>query len=58
MQEVSKQNINYGFQSPEHIRFGDFVCILYKMPENIVLKNKYGINVSNPADKSAAIMMW
>ena len=38
MQEVSKQNINYGFQSPELMRFGDFVWVLYKMPVDIYQK--------------------
>ena len=23
-QEIGKRNIKYGFQSPEHMRFGDF----------------------------------
>lgn len=36
--EKGKRNIDYGFQSPEHMRFGDFVWFLYKMPVDIYQK--------------------
>ena len=37
-QEIGKRNIKYGFQSPELMRFGDFVWFLYKMLVDIYQK--------------------
>ena len=38
LQEIGKRNIKYVFQSPELMRFGDFVWFLYKMPVDIYQK--------------------
>lgn len=39
-----QKNIEYGFQSPEHLCFGDFVYFLYKMPVRYLLENEYNIS--------------